>query len=58
METQNGVAQPPHALGKDIGKASAARVSELDGAAPESTDYANYFCTYAFLYHQVRRYRP
>ncbi len=29
------------------------RVSELDGSAPESTDYANYFCTYAYLYHQV-----
>ena len=21
--------------------------------APESTDYANYFCTYAYIYHQV-----
>ena len=30
------------------------RVSELDGSAPESTDYANYFCTYAYLYHQAR----
>ncbi len=30
------------------------RVSELDGSAPEGTDYANYFCTYAYLYHQVR----
>jgi hypothetical protein len=29
------------------------RVSELDGSAPESTDYANYFCTYAYLYHQA-----
>ena len=29
-------------------------VSELDGQAPESTDFANYFCTYAYLYHQVR----
>ena len=28
------------------------KISELDGAAPESTDYANYFCTYSFLYHQ------
>lgn len=27
-------------------------VSELDGKAPDDTDYANYFCTYAFLYHQ------
>lgn len=23
------------------------------GAAPDSTDFANYFCTYAYLYHQV-----
>ena len=30
------------------------KVSDLDGSAPESTDYANYFCTYAYLYHQVR----
>ncbi|CAD7696953.1 unnamed protein product [Ostreobium quekettii] len=29
-----------------------ARCSELDGEAPESTDYANYFCTYSFIYHQ------
>ena len=28
------------------------KVSNLDGQAPESTDFANYFCTYAFLYHQ------
>lgn len=28
------------------------KVSELDGKAPEQTDYANYFCTYAYLYHQ------
>jgi hypothetical protein len=24
-----------------------------DGQAPESTDFANYFCTYAYIYHQV-----
>ena len=29
------------------------KVSELDGSAPESTDFANYFCTYAYLYHQA-----
>jgi len=28
------------------------RVSQLDGEAPESTDYANYFCTYSYIYHQ------
>lgn len=32
--------------------ATSERVSELDGSAPEGTDYANYFCTYAYLYHQ------
>lgn len=26
-----------------------------DGQAPESTDFANYFCTYAYIYHQVIR---
>jgi protein arginine N-methyltransferase 1 len=26
---------------------------ELDGQAPEETDNANYFCEYAFLYHQM-----
>lgn len=30
-----------------------ARVSTLDGKPPEEADFANYFCTYAFLYHQV-----
>eukprot|EP00955_Chlamydomonas_euryale_P098028 365122-Chlamydomonas_euryale.AAC.27 len=25
-----------------------------DGAAPDPTDFANYFCTYGYLYHQVR----
>ncbi|GMH33416.1 hypothetical protein BSKO_01250 [Bryopsis sp. KO-2023] len=25
---------------------------KLEGEAPESADYAKYFCTYAFLYHQ------
>ena len=29
-------------------------VSKLDGKAPESTDFANYFCTYAYIYHQVK----
>lgn len=29
------------------------KVSDLDGAAPDSTDSALYFCTYAFLFHQV-----
>lgn len=28
------------------------KISELDGDAPESTDFANYFCTYAYIYHQ------
>lgn len=25
-----------------------------NGQAPDDSDFANYFCTYAFLYHQVR----
>lgn len=29
------------------------RVSDLDGKAPAPSDWANYFCTYAFLYHQA-----
>jgi hypothetical protein len=33
--------------------AASERLSSLDGQAPESTDFANYFCTYAYLYHQV-----
>lgn len=28
-------------------------MSTLDGKPPEEADFANYFCTYAFLYHQV-----
>lgn len=32
---------------------AAPKVSELDGKAPAPSDWANYFCTYAFLYHQV-----
>ena len=32
-----------------------AKLSDLDGQEPESTDYANYFCTYSYLYHQVGR---
>lgn len=30
------------------------KCSNLDGQAPESTDFANYFCTYGYIYHQVR----
>ena len=30
------------------------KVSDLDGKAPAPSDWANYFCTYAYLYHQVR----
>eukprot|EP00882_Tetradesmus_deserticola_P026662 GHRQ01029430.1.p1 GENE.GHRQ01029430.1~~GHRQ01029430.1.p1 ORF type:complete len:489 (+),score=148.86 GHRQ01029430.1:167-1633(+) len=29
-----------------------ARTSRLDGKAPDGSDFANYFCTYAYLYHQ------
>ena len=31
-----------------------AKVSDLDGSAPDSTDFANYFCAYAYIYHQAR----
>ena len=34
---------------------SVQKLSPLDGDAPESTDFANYFCTYAYLYHQKAR---
>ncbi|GBF96659.1 arginine N-methyltransferase [Raphidocelis subcapitata] len=37
-------------MGRSAGEE--ARLSNLDGKAPESTDFANYFCTYAYLYHQ------
>ena len=33
--------------------ADAKQLKELRGQDPNSTDFANYFCTYAFLYHQV-----
>jgi hypothetical protein len=36
------------------GAAADIKVSDLDGEAPESTDFANYFCAYAYIYHQVR----
>lgn len=32
---------------------SSMSVSRLDGRAPDGKDFANYFCTYAYLYHQV-----
>lgn len=31
----------------------AAGPDELDGQPPDETDHANYFCEYAFLYHQM-----
>ena len=33
--------------------AESGQTSALDGRGPSSTDYANYFSTYAYLYHQV-----
>ena len=41
MEQQNGHA-PDHS-------------GDLKGRDPDATDFANYFCTYAFLFHQVRQ---
>eukprot|EP00798_Chlamydomonas_sp_ICE-L_P031985 gene31985-33911_t len=31
---------------------SSPEINAIEGAAPEATDFANYFCTYAYLYHQ------
>ena len=39
MHATNGLAPP--------------KISDLDGKAPAPSDWANYFCTYAYLYHQV-----
>lgn len=39
--------------GRDGGGGGRAPTAAVDGLAPEATDFANYFCTYAFLYHQV-----
>ncbi|CAK0783778.1 hypothetical protein CVIRNUC_006978 [Coccomyxa viridis] len=38
MHATNGLAPP--------------KISDLDGKAPAPSDWANYFCTYAYLYHQ------
>lgn len=40
------------AHGDDVAEASG-KVSDLDGHEPEANDYANYFCAYAYIYHQV-----
>lgn len=37
------------------GKPEANGPSTLDGKAPEATDFANYFCTYSYIYHVSRR---
>lgn len=34
--------------------ASSQPVSTHDGQAPGETDFANYFCTYGYVFHQVR----
>lgn len=39
------------AINKSLAKT---KVSDLDGSAPDSTDFANYFCAYAYIYHQAR----
>ena len=38
----------------DVKPAAPVQVSSLDGSAPDATDFANYFCTYGCVYHQVR----
>jgi len=35
-----------------MGTVSNSHEPQRDGEAPEKSDFANYFCTYAFLYHQ------
>jgi hypothetical protein len=35
------------------GRGGASRLSALDGKAPDGQDFANYFCTYAYIYHQA-----
>ena len=46
--------EPQAAMSRQAGGGGGGRVSAMDGKAPEATDFANYFCTYAYLYHQVR----
>mmetsp|Transcript_36020 Transcript_36020/g.85462 ORF Transcript_36020/g.85462 Transcript_36020/m.85462 type:complete len:374 (-) Transcript_36020:391-1512(-) len=36
----------------DMAENSSTLVPAINGEAPESTDFANYFCTYAYIYHQ------
>lgn len=36
------------------GKPETNGTSTLDGKAPEATDFANYFCTYSYIYHVSR----
>ena len=44
----------PQALPEPRLDGGSGRLSQLDGKAPESADFANYFCTYGYLYHQVQ----
>lgn len=51
------VCSSTHAMAQtspEIADGDQQQLSKLDGKPPESTDFANYFCTYAYLYHQVR----
>jgi hypothetical protein len=34
--------------------AAAGNPADLAGSAPDDNDWSTYFCTYAYLYHQVR----
>lgn len=47
------LSEPQISLPDAMAEANETNLTCPDGKAPEDTDYANYFCTYAFLYHQV-----
>lgn len=54
MSDANGDVPTTTAVDEATKGLSAAKVSDLDGSAPDSTDFANYFCAYGYIYHQVR----
>lgn len=37
----------------DPNEMASEKPTTLEGKAPDPTDFANYFCTYGYLYHQV-----
>ena len=54
MAARSSAAEPINGVATTAMNGHAApKVSDLDGKAPAPSDWANYFCTYAFLYHQA-----